>query len=113
MGGVLFKKGEPRHPLAGRKKGTLNKGRVAKVSEKLLEKCLDPVEELLKLLPEMEAKEQAKVWMDLLSYTQAKAKETDPEHDNYEDKDLTINDILDLTDVTPVNLPDYENQDRE
>lgn len=43
-----------------------------KVVDVLVMKGLNPTEELLKLVPELEPAEQAKIWMFLITYTQAR-----------------------------------------
>lgn len=102
----MFKKGQPRHPDAGRKAGSPNKKRVAKVSDYLAEKDINPTAEILKLIPHMDYPDAAKAWLDLLSYTQAKPKEETETGNDNDGRDLTINDILDMVDVTPALASD-------
>lgn len=58
--------------VGGRKKGSKNKLNYKKVIDVLLEKGLNPTEEILKLIPELEISEQVKTWLFLLTYTQAR-----------------------------------------
>lgn len=82
---MQFQKGMPRPANAGRKKGSLNKRKIPKVADFLAEKGLNPAEEILKIL-EQDKKQPKKdrkiskygeieIWLDLLSYCQAKPKE--------------------------------------
>lgn len=82
-----FKKGEARLPNAGRKKGTPN------VKTLMLEKIFElngysPSEELLKLLPSLDEKDQAKVHLELMQYLYPKRKEL---------PDLSEEDTFDVT----------------
>ena len=70
----MFKKGMKRYPGAGRTKGVQNRKKIAKVAELLAEKCLNPTEEILRLMPELAPKDQVIAWLDLLSYCQPKLK---------------------------------------
>jgi hypothetical protein len=72
---VAFQKGQPRPPTAGRKKGTPNKATLLKVEEVLAQKGINPVEEILALIPDLPPVAQAKTWLELLQYTQAKKRE--------------------------------------
>lgn len=83
--GMKFQKGQPRPANAGRKKGSLNKKKIPKVSDFLSQKDLNPTEEILKIMAE-DAKlakkdrkisklAQIDIWLDLLSYCQARPKE--------------------------------------
>ena len=71
---MKFQKGVPRHPNAGRKKGSLNKRKIPKVADYLADRGLNPAEEILKLLDdeEMKPRDKIAVWTDLLSYCQGK-----------------------------------------
>jgi hypothetical protein len=71
----LFIKGTKKIPGSGRKKGSKNKKTIARVADKLADKSLDPTEEILKIIPTLEPKDQVNAWLDLLSYTQPKPKE--------------------------------------
>ena len=75
---MRFVAGAPRPANAGRKKGSKNKKKIAKVAEVLAEKNLNPAEEILKLIKETDsAGVKIAAWFDLLSYCQAKPKEVD------------------------------------
>lgn len=70
-----FYKGMQKPPGSGRKKGVPNKTRLIRVADLLAEKAINPVEEIMALMPDMRPEAQAKVWLELLSYCQAKPKE--------------------------------------
>lgn len=80
---MAFEKGQPRHPNAGRKKGTPNKKKLVKAADILAEKDINPASEILKLINTgtLEPKDELKAWSELLSYCQAKPKETEPDGD--------------------------------
>lgn len=103
---MAFQKGEPRHPAAGRKKGSLNKKKVARVSDYLADNNLNPTAEIVKLIPSMSEQEQIATWFELLSYSQAKPKPETEDSKSPEEggEDLTLNDILDMVDVTPLPI---------
>lgn len=88
----MFKKGDPKPPTSGRKKGGRNKKRLPKVSEFLAEIGLNPLAELIDMLEETDPdkvvgqKLRADIWMELLSYCEAKPKHIDLEG---EDDDLS------------------------
>lgn len=88
---MAFQKGQPRPPNAGRKPGSVNKKRIPKVADYLAEKNINPVDEILALIPELKPWEQPKVWLELLSYCEAKPKaievlpSTDEDLDDFED----------------------------
>lgn len=79
---MAFQKGNP-----GRPKGSKNKKRVLRVEATLVEKGINPIEEILKLLPELEAEERAEVLLKLVPYYQAplKVNEEDPDDEDLED----------------------------
>lgn len=105
---AAFQKGVPRPPNAGRKKGSKNIRKVAKVADILCEKGIDPTLEILKILETLndegesvlKPRERIEVWMDLQSYCQAKPKAVDEdpndEVDEEEFQDLTSADLLKL-----------------
>lgn len=82
----MFKKGEPRHINSGRKKGSKNKKRLIKAAELLAERDINPVEKILNIIPGLDPKDQARAWLDLLSYCQAK-----PTQNDADDSDDTVN----------------------
>jgi hypothetical protein len=65
----------PRRP--GRPFGSKSKSKVLRVDEFLSEAGINPVEKLMKLMPELEPKEQARVWLELQSYCTAKSKDAE------------------------------------
>jgi hypothetical protein len=60
-------------PGPGRPKGAKNITSLARVADMLASKSRHPVEELLHLLPELEPKDRATVWMALLRFIEAPA----------------------------------------
>ncbi len=58
--------------ITGRKSGTFNKMPFHKVVDVLIARGLNPTEELLKVVPVLEPEDQAKIWMFLITYTQAR-----------------------------------------
>lgn len=84
---MAFEKGQPRHPNAGRKKGTPNKKKLVKAADVLAEKDINPVQKILEIIEEKDQAKalspyvKAQLWLDLLSYCQAKPKETEPDGD--------------------------------
>lgn len=88
-----FQKGVPRHPNAGRKKGSKNIKRVAKVSELLAQRDKNPAEEILKLIEtgNLNDKEKVDCWLDLLSYCQPKPKAVEVEDDDPDELDVFDN----------------------
>jgi hypothetical protein len=69
----------------GRPPGSKNKSSILKVDEVMSDMKLHPVREALKLLPQLDAKDQVKFWLELHSYVEAKPKdsETQAMADNY------------------------------
>jgi hypothetical protein len=74
-GNPNFKKGMPKPAGSGRKKGTPNKTKLVRVADLFAEQGINPVDKVMELLPDMRPEAQAKVWLELLSYCQAKPKE--------------------------------------
>lgn len=100
-----FQKGQPRPANAGRKKGSKNKRKVARVADILAEKGINPVDEILKLIngkdekgkPLLGPSLKLTAWFDLQSYCQAKPKALDNEPndiDPEEFEDVTTADLL-------------------
>lgn len=96
---MSFQKGAPRPPNAGRKKGSKNKRKIPKVAEFLADKDINPAEEILNILEDdarldegdqkLSKRMRIEIWMDLLSYCQAKpAAEKAPEDPGDEDDEL-------------------------
>lgn len=82
-----FIKGMPKHPDSGRKQGSKNKKRVPEFAEYLANKDINPIEQVLNLIPSLEPVEQVKAWMDLASYCQPKPKEMPTDGDDTADDD--------------------------
>ena len=59
----------------GRPKGVRNRISLQKVDEYLAERGINPIEEILKLLPMLDPREQVKVWGGLLPYLYRKPTE--------------------------------------
>lgn len=76
-----FYKGMPKPANSGRKKGVPNKTKLIRVADLLAQKAINPVEEIMALMPDMRPEAQAKVWLELLSYCQAKPKEEPVDED--------------------------------
>lgn len=75
-GGRAFVKGQPKPPGSGRKKGSKNKKRLARVADVLAEADLHPIKEVVQILLSGNLKdgERAKLWLELQSYCEAKPK---------------------------------------
>lgn len=72
---MAFKKGTPKPPGSGRKKGVTNKPKpLEKTLQVLTNKALNPVEEILKLIPAMPPRDQYLAWVELQSWIEAKPK---------------------------------------
>lgn len=82
-----FKPGD-RHPGAGRPKGSKNKKRVLRVEETLVAKGLNPIEEIIRLIPELKKEEQVEAWQKLVPYYQAPIKVNEPGDEDEEWEDL-------------------------
>ncbi len=74
---MRFAPGSPRHPNAGRKKGTGNKQKIKKACEFFAEIEVCPAEEIYKLIVDGDLTDFAKaqLWVQLMPYTQTKPKE--------------------------------------
>lgn len=70
---MKYQKGHPGGP--GRKKGVGNLKKLAKVSQILIEKGINPVDEMLKLIPQLSPKDQTASWQYLHSFVETKPKE--------------------------------------
>jgi hypothetical protein len=71
-----FQTGQVKPEGSGRKKGTPNK-KTLDLAEKLRAEGLDPVLELIKLLPLLEPQQKANVLLDLMTYLYPKRKAMD------------------------------------
>jgi hypothetical protein len=87
-----FKKGVVKHPNSGRKVGQVAKTKNLKMKDLLDSKDINPVEKLLELLPDLEKKDQAKIWLDISSYCYTKPR--DSETQIIVDKFLQIVNVL-------------------
>jgi hypothetical protein len=70
-----FEPGHRKVPGSGRKKGQLSRATLLRVDAYCIERGVEPVEEIYKLLtedPSLEAKDRLKGWFELLSYCQPK-----------------------------------------
>lgn len=61
----------------GRPAGAPNKSKLLRVEDLLAEKNQNPIEEILKLLPTLDPRDQVKTWLDIQSYVQPKPKDTE------------------------------------
>lgn len=93
----MFIKGMPRPSNSGRQKGSQNKKRVIKVAELLAERDINPAQKIVEIIEWAEkgeitgindikkyltAKERADIWLDLLSYCEAKPKAIESLYDD-------------------------------
>jgi hypothetical protein len=69
-----FIKGQPKPLNSGRRQGVRNKKTISKTSDILLNEGLNPTQELIKLLPELNARDKIDVWKYLHSFTESKPK---------------------------------------
>ncbi len=69
---MKFQKGSPKPAGSGRKKGTPNKKYFPGVEEFLASRGVNPIEEILKLIPTLPVDEKLSAWKTLASYTFAK-----------------------------------------
>ena len=74
---MTFKVGDPKPAGSGRKKGVKNKVKVdvPQVRELLGMKGINPIEEIMKLLPDLRTNEQVEVWKWLYQYVEPKLSE--------------------------------------
>lgn len=72
----MFRKGDLKPPSSGRKKGVKNKPKPKNVYDFLLENNIEPITHILDLAKngDMQDKDRARVWMELISYIYAKPK---------------------------------------
>lgn len=101
---MKFQKGMAKPEGSGRQKGTPNKKTVMKTAEVLADRDLNPTVEILKIIEELttpSAKLQA--WELLLSYTQAKPKDIEP---NSSDGDESTDPLEQFTDEELLALRD-------
>lgn len=82
---MTFRKGDKKMPGSGRRRGVPNKRKVLCVAEVLERNRKDPIVEVLLLLPQLEPKEQVKVWLDLQQYIEAKPKDAFVESEDAEE----------------------------
>ncbi len=89
----MFKPGDKRPENAGRKPGTLNK-KTMLLFETLETLRVDPVREIIDLLPALEPKDKVNVYLDLLGYIYPKRKaiefseETENKFEHFKDYDV-------------------------
>lgn len=88
---MAFQKGQGRPLGSGRKQGSQNKKRIAKVADLLAEQDISPVQEILDLINDpgngMFSYDRVKAWFDLLSYCEAKPKASDSDSSDEDDLD--------------------------
>lgn len=96
---MVFRKGDPKPPGSGRKKGTSNKATVLRVDAFFIENNIDPLQKLMELIPTLRGDMQAKVWLELYSYCHSKPKaEGDSQQTLPDDlRTITAEDIERLT----------------
>jgi hypothetical protein len=102
---MAFQPGQGRPPGSGRKPGSQNKKSVAKVADVLAERDINPVAEILALIPELPyASQKIKAYMDLLSYCEAKPKEIESSPDDLPTDEDLINQLKDVSDSALLTL---------
>jgi hypothetical protein len=65
-----FQPGQQKPPGSGRKKGQSNSKKLPKVAEYFATNDINPVRELMELLPSLMPGQQMAVWLELLKYCQ-------------------------------------------
>lgn len=87
---MRFTKGHEKIPNSGRKVGSKNKRKIPKVADFLAEQGINPAAELLNMIESGDLSPHAvsQIWLDLLSYVQAKPKEIEADDDATNDDDL-------------------------
>lgn len=71
----MFKKGDPKPANSGRKVGVKNKHKLSTVRETLQERGINPIVEILKLLPDLKVSEQNQTWQWMQQYLDVKMTE--------------------------------------
>jgi hypothetical protein len=66
---------QTKHSNRGRPVGSPNKSKLLRVEDLLAEKDINPIEEILKLIPTLEPRDQVKTWLDIQGYVQAKPRD--------------------------------------
>jgi hypothetical protein len=83
-----FLPGQPKPIGSGRRKGSQNLKKVPKVSEYLASKGINPVEELIELMPGLMPGQQMQVWLELLKYCQPSFRPIDATLEPDEDESI-------------------------
>ena len=113
----MFQPGNKLSP--GRKPGSKNKASIKRVSEILAEQNINPVDEILKLLPQVKPETAIKTWETLLAYTQPKPRELTmkvEQPNSYRDVEpinpaLTQEELLAIAKQNPASMPATEEDD--
>ena len=92
---ALFKPGMQKVPGSGRQKGVANKFSL-NVLGHLKERGLEPVQEILKLLPSVDNAKQLEAWLKLLSYCYPTLKSIDLQGDLGSTVTITPQNIAEL-----------------
>lgn len=71
---MAFKKGDPKPPNSGIKKGEKHKRTMLRVEELLLEQDVHPIKKLLTLIPTLDPIDQAHMWFRLMKYVEPELK---------------------------------------
>ncbi len=90
-----FAPGHKKHPDSGRKLGQKNRKTILKAKDVLFDKSINPVEEILKLMPELKPSERLDAWKFLMNYIEPKVKEQSNDEDAEESSEETQN-ILEI-----------------
>lgn len=96
-----FKAGMPRPANAGRKPGSRNKKTIVKASVILAEREINPTDEILKLIPQLNPKDQVATWQYLHSYLESKPKQielndNESEFDEQEAAEIPYDNLIKL-----------------
>lgn len=97
---MTFKQGKPK--TGGRKKGTPNKKTLLKVEAYLSQANFHPVEQIIKLIPNLPAEEAVKACFNLLKYIQPEYRPTEGTHS--QDEDPEENPLDDLSEAELIKL---------
>lgn len=71
---MAFKKGDPKPPGSGIKKGQQMRRTVLRIEDYLLDKKIHPMERILALLPSLDPADQVKTWLQIIKYIEPELK---------------------------------------
>ena len=100
----MFKKGDKRPEGSGRRKGQKSKNRLLRIEEYLAENKINPIQEIITLIPSLDPEDQVKTWLQLQAYLQPKASEAnDPTRQDEEEEDLSSLSEAELISISAIN----------